>query len=133
MTIASMAYNKQFDESLAERRHHMVDFDVELVSSEQRPPPNEDGMGNLENTSIDLWVGFRESTGQILVDARFSNQPIKHSKSLDGANTVVRVSHLRQKSESAMTLMASPNCAWTLAGEAIMRPTRRSLMICTSS
>lgn len=43
------------------------------------------------------------------------------------------VSHLFQKSESAITLIASPSWVWMFGGDRIMSPTSSCLMVATSS
>lgn len=45
----------------------------------------------------------------------------------------VRVSHLSQKSESAMMLIASPSWLWMAGGQEIMRPISCCLIVVTSS
>ena len=107
----------------------MVDLEVQLVGSEERAPAAEDGVCYLENANVGLRIGRREPAN------KFLGSHGKHEvvRAQHFAPTCVKVSHRRQKSESAMTLMASPSCVWTLEGEAIMRPIRRSLMVATSS
>lgn len=47
--------------------------------------------------------------------------------------SATKVSHLSQKSESAIKLIASPSCVWMVGGQAIMRPISSCLMVTTSS
>lgn len=42
------------------------------------------------------------------------------------------VSHLFQKSESAITLIASPSWVWMFGGDIIMRPISSFLIVATS-
>lgn len=46
--------------------HDMVDLLVKLVGLEQRSPPNEDGMCDLQNSVCHFEVIWRDSTDKIL-------------------------------------------------------------------
>lgn len=108
----------------------MVDFDVKLVRTEERPPSCENGVGNFEDADVDLGVTLREATNEILIEM---SACIQRRGIIQHELTDVSVSHLLQKSESAITLMASPSWVWTLGGHEIIRPMRRSLITWTSS
>lgn len=49
-------YDEKLHERLAECLDNVVDFQVQLVGSEQRPPTREDGVCNLEHANIDLGI-----------------------------------------------------------------------------
>lgn len=108
----------------------MVDLQVQLIGAEKGSPAGKNRVCDFENTNVDLGVSCGKAADEIL--ARLSISLLNEVKG-DSAFTWVKVSHLLQKSESAMTLTASPSCVWTLGGELIMRPMRRSLIVVTSS
>lgn len=44
----------------------MVDFQVQFVGSEERPPTRKDGVCNLEYANVDFRIGGREATDEFL-------------------------------------------------------------------
>ncbi len=118
-------HNEKLEKGFAKGLQHMVDFNVQLVGLSQRAPSVENGVRDFENANVDFGVGSRKSADKIL--GIRSQLPVMGEGARE--RTCVSVSHRLQKSESAITLIASPSCACTLGGQEIMRPTRRSLMV----
>lgn len=48
--------------------HDVVDLLVKLVGLEQRPPPHENGMCNLQNSVCDFEVVWRDPADKVLED-----------------------------------------------------------------
>ena len=112
---------------MTEFRKYVVDFSKEIVRCEQRSPPLKNGMCHLQYTDIDLGVVRRESRYQVLESVSFC-QSAERGKRL----TSTKVSQRTQKSESAITLIASPNCDWILEGTEIIKPISSFLIVTTS-
>lgn len=87
--------------------HNMVDLLVKLVGLEQRSPPHENGMRNLQNSVRHFVIIWRDSADKVLED---KSLVLRYSYVVpELQQTCMSVSHLFQKSESAITLMASPS------------------------
>lgn len=112
--------------------HNMVDLLVKLVGLEQRSPPHENGMCNLQNSVRHFEVIWRDSADKVLEDKSLALRAYSHVVP-ELQQTCMSVSHLFQKSESAITLIASPSWVWMFGGDRIMRPTSSCLMVATSS
>jgi hypothetical protein len=59
-------YDKKLNKRLAKGVDDVVDFDIELVAFEQRPPPRKDGVGHFEDPNVDFGVRPREPVHEIL-------------------------------------------------------------------
>lgn len=104
-----MTYHEKLNESLSKGLNHMIDLHIKFVCSKERSPSGKDRMCNLENADVDLGVSSGKPTDEFLhqkMSVHYTVIAHQYCKL-----TWVRVSHRRQKSESAMTLIASPSWA----------------------
>jgi hypothetical protein len=105
----------------------MIDFGEKLVGPEQRSPSFEYRMRHLKHPNIDHGIVRCQLQNEVLGAVR----RLYHDKGRNG-RTSTKVSHLCQKSLSAMTLMDSPSWFWIAAGTDVINPMISCLMATTS-
>jgi hypothetical protein len=105
---ASRSYLEETEERSAELLEHMVDLLVQLVGLEERAPPLENGVCNLQHTDVGGRV-IRQLRNEILKGGRGTLANATEHSQLYYLLTSTRVSQRSQKSLSAITLTASPS------------------------
>lgn len=131
MKFGATAYLKELEQGFCEFRKNMVDFVKQTIGTEQWSPAFKNGVGDLKDTVIDLWIIGSESGDEILKSGTQVNFQIKTWCGL-GVSTSIKVSHRSQKSLSAIILIASPSCTWSPGGAVIMSPIISCLTAATS-
>jgi hypothetical protein len=60
-------YNEELQKRLSESLEDVTNFNDQLLGLEEWSPSDKDGMGNLKDASIDLWISLGELANKILL------------------------------------------------------------------